>query len=153
METDLFCLEPLKGRREHDIIKNKGEEKSFFFESEAMILKIEHNVLLKSYTTLGIGGPADTIVHPETIEEIRDLIRENSIEQLYILGNGVERVVRRRRIRRENRAHWRAAETRSNGWKMDWSRWKAEPPTRSWRRFVRNTACRGTSSPAGSREP
>ena len=53
-----------------------------------MILKIEHNVLLKSYTTLGIGGPADTIVHPETIEEIRDLIRENSIEQLYILGNG-----------------------------------------------------------------
>lgn len=53
-------------------------------------MKIEKNKELKEYTTLYIGGPAKKIVHPESLQEIKEVYEEakKNGEKLFVLGNG-----------------------------------------------------------------
>lgn len=53
-------------------------------------MKTENNTELKNYTTLHIGGPAKTMVHPETVEEMKQVLKETmeKNERIYVLGNG-----------------------------------------------------------------
>lgn len=53
-------------------------------------MRLEENALLKNWTTLHIGGPAKYLAHPESIEDIKEIIKQTNEKQipLYILGNG-----------------------------------------------------------------
>ena len=51
-------------------------------------MKTQYNVSLKDFSTLHIGGPAKLVLHPETVEDMQQILGEYDIEDLYILGNG-----------------------------------------------------------------
>lgn len=63
--------------------------------------QIDFNKDLKTYTTFGIGGPADVLVRPTTIEELEELLKfnhENKIET-FVMGNGSNLLVSDKGIR------------------------------------------------------
>ncbi|EOS59889.1 UDP-N-acetylenolpyruvoylglucosamine reductase [Firmicutes bacterium M10-2] len=51
-------------------------------------MKIEYNAQLKEFSTLHIGGPAKMMAHPETVEEVQELVKNHDIHDIYIIGNG-----------------------------------------------------------------
>lgn len=53
-------------------------------------LNYKTDVLMKDYTTLKIGGPADRFYEPQSLEELQAILAEHSRENrpLIILGNG-----------------------------------------------------------------
>ena len=62
---------------------------------------IKENVLMKDYTTMKIGGPADVLIEPTTIDEIKKIINiaKEMNTPLTIVGNGSNLLVRDKGIR------------------------------------------------------
>ena len=63
--------------------------------------QIDFNKDLKTYTTFGIGGPADVLARPTTIEELEELLKfnhENKIET-FVMGKGSNLLVSDKGIR------------------------------------------------------
>ncbi|NFF61164.1 UDP-N-acetylmuramate dehydrogenase [Clostridium botulinum] len=58
--------------------------------------EIKNNVLMKSYTSFRVGGPADVFVTPNSYEKIRDVIKicKQYNVPYFILGNGSNLLVR-----------------------------------------------------------
>ncbi|MCD3276744.1 UDP-N-acetylmuramate dehydrogenase [Clostridium botulinum] len=58
--------------------------------------EIKNNVLMKSYTSFRVGGPADVFVTPNSYEKIRDVIKicKQYNVSYFILGNGSNLLVR-----------------------------------------------------------
>ncbi len=53
-------------------------------------MKIRENEPMRNHTTWRIGGPADRLVQPESVEELRQAVREarESGEPYYVIGGG-----------------------------------------------------------------
>ena len=49
-------------------------------------MKIEKDYELKKHTTFQIGGKANTVYFPETVEELEQILKENP--EAIVLGNG-----------------------------------------------------------------
>ena len=52
--------------------------------------RIRYNEPMKKHTTVKVGGPCDCLVMPESIEEIKDIVKfakENDIKY-YVIGSG-----------------------------------------------------------------
>lgn len=63
--------------------------------------QIDFNKDLKTYTTFGIGGPADVLARPTTIEELEELLKfnyKNKIET-FVMGKGSNLLVSDKGIR------------------------------------------------------
>lgn len=63
--------------------------------------RIDFNKDLKTYTTFGIGGPADVLARPTTIEELEELLKfnyKNKIET-FVMGKGSNLLVSDKGIR------------------------------------------------------
>lgn len=63
--------------------------------------EIKENALMKYYTTLKIGGPADIIIEPNTIDQIKKIINisNETNTPLTIIGNGSNLLVRDKGLR------------------------------------------------------
>lgn len=64
-------------------------------------IKFEKCVSMKEHTYFKIGGPADIVAYPNSIEEIQSLIKfcnENNID-FFVLGNGTNLLIRDKGIR------------------------------------------------------
>ncbi len=57
-------------------------------------MKLEHDVSLARYTTLGVGGPAKRFVRVQHLDELRDAIAAAGNDPLLVLGGGSNLVVR-----------------------------------------------------------
>lgn len=57
---------------------------------------VKFNEPMKKYTTMKVGGPCDAIVFPETIDEIKEIIKFCKAENIdyYVIGNGSNLLVR-----------------------------------------------------------
>lgn len=63
--------------------------------------KARENVMLNSYTTFNIGGPADVLIEPETEEQISNLVKfcnENDVP-LTVIGKGSNLLIKDKGIR------------------------------------------------------
>ena len=58
--------------------------------------KIKYNEPMKKYTTMKVGGPCDAIIFPESIEDIKNVIKFCSDEKIkyYVIGNGSNLLVK-----------------------------------------------------------
>lgn len=65
------------------------------------IVKIKENVLMRDYTTMKIGGPADILIEPNSIDQIQKIINiaKETNTPLTIIGNGSNLLVRDKGIR------------------------------------------------------
>ena len=65
------------------------------------IVKIKENVLMRDYTTMKIGGPADVLIEPNSIDQIQKIINiaKETNTPLTIIGNGSNLLVRDKGIR------------------------------------------------------
>lgn len=65
------------------------------------IVKIKENVLMRDYTTMKIGGPADVLIEPNSIDQIQKIIKitKETNTPLTIIGNGSNLLVRDKGIR------------------------------------------------------
>ena len=62
---------------------------------------IDFNIDLKTYTTFGIGGPADVLIRPTSIEELEEVLKfnhDNNIET-FVMGKGSNLLVSDKGIR------------------------------------------------------
>lgn len=59
------------------------------------------NIPLRNYTTMGIGGPADILIEPENISQIKDIVKLADLYSipLTIIGNGSNLLVRDKGVR------------------------------------------------------
>lgn len=57
---------------------------------------VKYNEPMKKYTTMKVGGTCDAIVFPETIDEIKEIIKFCKAEKIdyYVIGNGSNLLVR-----------------------------------------------------------
>src|SRR5690606_5493352 len=51
-------------------------------------MKISHNASLKQYNTFGIDVKAKTFIIVENLDELREVLKQNYSEDLFILGGG-----------------------------------------------------------------
>lgn len=65
------------------------------------IVKIKENILMRDYTTMKIGGPADVLIEPNSIDQIQKIINiaKETNTPLTIIGNGSNLLVRDKGIR------------------------------------------------------
>lgn len=63
--------------------------------------QIKENVLMKDYTTMKIGGPADILIEPNTTFQIKNIVEiaKSTNTKLTIIGNGSNLLVRDKGIR------------------------------------------------------
>lgn len=68
---------------------------------EMEIGEIKENILMKDYTTMRIGGPADILIEPNTVDQIKKIISiaKETDTPLTIIGNGSNLLVRDKGIR------------------------------------------------------
>ncbi len=68
---------------------------------EMEIGEIKENILIKDYTTMRIGGPADILIEPNTVDQIKKIISiaKETDTPLTIIGNGSNLLVRDKGIR------------------------------------------------------
>lgn len=75
----------------------------FLFEAKKVLQKgrILENALMKDYTTFHIGGPADFLIFPASLEETRDILKLFARYEIpyTILGNGSNVLVRDKGVR------------------------------------------------------
>ncbi|HSP83164.1 MAG TPA: FAD-binding protein, partial [Gillisia sp.] len=51
-------------------------------------MKISHNASLKQYNTFGIDVKAKTFIIVETLDELKEVLKQNYSEDIFILGGG-----------------------------------------------------------------
>lgn len=51
-------------------------------------MNLQKKVLLKNYSNYEIGGPAKFFVEAESTEELKEILKENKNEEIFILGGG-----------------------------------------------------------------